>query len=75
MLLNVLKEEVYDLILNLCLPTQLESKKYSELTLLLAEDFQPSLSVFAASNKFYNSRKSTNQSAREWSVPVRNAIL
>lgn len=47
-LLNLLNEEAYKLLLNLSLSTQPESKKYSELTRLLPQHFQLSLSVFTA---------------------------
>ncbi|KAJ8978617.1 hypothetical protein NQ317_014545 [Molorchus minor] len=70
-LLNVLNEEAYKLLYNLCLPEDPERKKYSELIPLLSEYFKPSLTVFAARYQFYTSRKTPSETAKEWSARVR----
>ncbi|KAK4881848.1 hypothetical protein RN001_005167 [Aquatica leii] len=71
-LLNVLNEDAYKLVFNLCLPVEPEKSKYSELIKLLSEHFKPNVYVFSARYKFYNSRKNVNESAREWSARIRN---
>lgn len=71
-LLNILNEEAYKLIYNLCLPDEPESKTYTGLSKLLSDHYKPSDSVFAARYKFYTSKKATTESAKEWSARLRN---
>ncbi|KAJ8911607.1 hypothetical protein NQ315_015941, partial [Exocentrus adspersus] len=74
-LLNILNEEAYKLLYNLCLPVEPENKTYAELIPLLSEHFKPSVTVFAARYKFYNSRKSASESPKEWAARVKQLAV
>ncbi|KAK9886182.1 hypothetical protein WA026_015694 [Henosepilachna vigintioctopunctata] len=63
-LLNVLNEEAYKLISNLCLPVEPESKSYLDLSKMLMEHFKPSGNVFGARFKFYTAKKSPNENGQ-----------
>ncbi|XP_044755016.1 uncharacterized protein LOC123313970 [Coccinella septempunctata] len=71
-LLNVLSEEAYKLVFNMCLPEEPETKTYKVLSDLLTNHFKPSESVFAARYKFYTAKKGSTETAKEWAARLRN---
>ncbi|VEN49427.1 unnamed protein product [Callosobruchus maculatus] len=71
-LLNLLTEESYKLVYNLCLPDEPEKKSYADLVSLLTEHFKPTGSVFSARYKFYNAKKSSTETAKEWAARLRD---
>lgn len=73
-LLNILSENAYRLLYNLCIPEEPEQKTYKDLAERLTEYFKPSESVFGARFKFYNAKKSQNESPREWAARLKSLI-
>ncbi|XP_044760766.1 uncharacterized protein LOC123318216 [Coccinella septempunctata] len=71
-LLNVLSEEAYKLVFNMCLPEEPETKTHKVLSDLLTNHFKPSESVFAARYKFYTAKKGSTETAKEWAARLRN---
>ncbi|XP_045469073.1 uncharacterized protein K02A2.6-like [Harmonia axyridis] len=71
-LLNVLNEEAYKLVFNMCLPEEPEIKTYKVLSELLTNHFKPSESVFAARYKYYTAKKVSTETAKEWAARLRN---
>lgn len=71
-LLNLLNEETYQLVFNLCLPIEPEKKSYSDLINLIDKHFKPTVSIFAARYKFYNAKKEESESSREWIARLRS---
>ena len=67
-LLNMLCEDAYKLIYNLLFPTSPEETTYVDLVKKLDEHFKSAQAIFAARFKFYNAKKSPEESAKEWSV-------
>ena len=71
-LLNLLNENAYQLVRDLCLPTEPEDKTYASLVAIISSHFKPLLTIFAARYKFYNARKVVSESARDWAARLRN---
>ncbi|XP_044751933.1 uncharacterized protein LOC123311883 [Coccinella septempunctata] len=71
-LLNILSEDAYRLLYNLCIPDEPESKTYKDLAERLTEYYKPSGSIFGARFKFYNARKSQNESPKEWAARLKS---
>lgn len=71
-LLNLLSEEAYKLVYNLCIPEEPEKKNYNTLITLISEHFKPNLAVFGARFKFYSARKTSTESAKDWAARLRN---
>ncbi|KAK4875936.1 hypothetical protein RN001_012358 [Aquatica leii] len=70
--LNILNEEAYKLVFNLCLPTQPEKMKYVDLLRIITEHFKPQQSVFSARYKFYNAKKIEYETPKEWAARLRS---
>lgn len=71
-LLNLLSEEAYKLLFNLCLPKNPESKSYEDLLKILSAYFQDEESVFVSRYKFYTARKSVAESPKEFAARLRS---
>ena len=70
--LNVLDEESYRLIFNLCAPTSPEETDYDALIVAMDSYFTPQKAVFAERIKFYEARKEISESVQEWGARVRS---
>lgn len=71
-LLNLLSEDAYKLVFDLCLPEEPEKKGYDVLVKLITEHFKPPSSIFAARYKFYRAVKTQNENSREWAARLRS---
>lgn len=70
-LLNVLSEDAYKLLYNLCVPVEPEKKSFDDLVSILSDYFKPSLTVFGARYKFYHAEMSATESPREWAARLK----
>ncbi|XP_045471809.1 uncharacterized protein LOC123678704 [Harmonia axyridis] len=71
-LLNLLSEDSYRSIFNLCLPTAPERKTFEELITLFSDHFGTQTSVFAEREKIYSAKKLSSETANDWAARLRN---
>lgn len=73
-LLSLLNEDAYKLIYNMCLPAEPEDKSYSDIVKLMDNHFKPVISVFACREKFFEARKMTQESPKEFAARLRSLV-
>ena len=74
-ILNMLDEDAYKLIFNLCSPEKPEEKSYKELLSTFDVHFAPQHSIFTERLKFYEARKTESQSPKEWIAHLRSLAV
>ena len=73
--LNLLSENSYRLMFNLCLPEAPEKKSFAQLVKVFNQHFQSQSSVFPERFKFYTARKNPSESIQEWAAKVRSLAV
>lgn len=58
----------------MCIPSKPESKTFDEILKLLNTHVKPTLSDFVCRELFYESKKISNESPREWAARLRNLV-
>lgn len=73
--LNLLSEQSYKLMFDLCLPAKPEAKSYSDLLKVFNKHFKTQQSVFAERFNFYNAKKMAGESINDWAARVRSLAV
>ncbi|XP_071057315.1 uncharacterized protein [Onthophagus taurus] len=74
-LLNMLDEDAYRLVFNLCMPIVPELKSFDDIKEVMDGYFTPQTSIFAERIKFYESRKEKNEAVKDWATRVRSLAI
>ncbi|XP_044760857.1 uncharacterized protein LOC123318303 [Coccinella septempunctata] len=74
-LLNMLDEEAYKLIFNICSPDLPEDKSYNSLLELFDKHFTPKKSVLAERYKFFAAKKDSYENIKEWAARIRSLAV
>lgn len=73
--LNILSEDSYRLLFNLCLPNTPESLTFKDLIEIFNKHFGSQICVFAERLKFYSAVKAPQENMKEWAARVRGLAV